>query len=496
MPDKSLAMLDITTRIRLHLVPMVAVGFLSIYAKSVCPFIDTVPLVDVSFVLLALAVGHVTLREILLRAFPMPWRGESVSRHGFYLSAIGWVAVGFAAVVTHAIVYPGFPISSHIKLLTGYWALGAGILAQVEYVMLESYFRRFQNEIPTVMVERITNRLIEGFLLVSVVPTVVMVLMAARRVFEGYSPHGTSVEVGFLGFCFVGSSLFMSWSYGSALREDCKRIVSGLEKVRDGQFSAVRVDSPRLDELGLIAGGINEMAEGLVLRERIRDAFGRFVDPAVAAQVINAFHTSIDQKVQLEGRRVEVTVLMADLRGFTPLAETMAPEELTELLNAYFAEMVAAVHAHGGMVDKFIGDAVMAVFGLGGEQDHALTAVRCAIEMRSRLADFNAGRSEADRLSNGIGLHVGEVVAGLIGSPDRLEFTVIGRAVNVAARLEAQARTPRPPILMSAAVAERLAGRLDVVSTGAIYLKGLADEVQTFAPAGIAVEEERVGCST
>lgn len=483
----SLARLGLATRLRLHLGPMAAVGFLSIYAKSVCPFIDSVPFLDVSEVLLVLAVAHVVMREALFLVFPSPWGRESMARHGFHLSVIGWVTMGFAAVATHAIVYPGFPISSHLKLLSGYWALGAGILAQVEYVMLESHFRsfRFCSEAPTVVVERIASRLMEGFLVVSVVPTLVMVLMAVRMMFEGNPHHGLSIEVGFLGFCFVASALFMSWRYGSALREDCDRIVSGLEDVRDGRFASVKVDSSRLDELGLVAGGINEMAVGLALRERIRDAFGRFVDPAVAAEVINAFDSGNEGRVHLDGRRVEATVLMADLRGFTPLAESMDPEELTRLLNGYFAEMVAAVHAHGGMVDKFIGDAVMAVFGLGGEADHTLAATRCALEMRTRLARFNQERGEADQLDNGIGLHVGEVVAGLIGSPDRLEFTVIGRAVNMAARLEAQARPPRPPILMSAAAAQRLAGHLDLVPTGAVHLKGVSEPVETFSPMAV-----------
>ncbi len=487
MPTPTLADLDVRTRIKLHLGPMVAVAFLSIYARSVCPFIDTVPFVQVSEVLLILALGHVVMREVLFRVFPSPWGRESAARHGFYLSVIGWVSMGGAAVATHAIVYPGFPLSSHLKLLSGYWALGAGILAQVEFVMLESHFRGRHRGAPPVATERIANRLMEGFVVVSVVPTVVMVLMAARMTIGGYSHHGLSVEVGFLGFCFVASALFMSWQYGSALREDCKRIVSALGDVRDGRFSEVRVESSRQDELGLVAGGINEMADGLVLRERIRDAFGRFVDPAVATQVIDAFQSGgeDDGRVRLDGRRVEVTVLMCDLRGFTPLAESMDPEELTRLLNGYFAEMVAAVHAHGGMVDKFIGDAVMAVFGLCGEADHVLAAVRCALEMRTRLARLNLGQGDAPQLDNGIGLHVGVAVAGLIGSPDRLEFTVIGNVVNMAARLESQARSPHPPILMSAAAAARLNGALQVVSIGTIPLKGMTEPVALFAPAEV-----------
>ncbi|MBF0562254.1 MAG: amidotransferase 1, exosortase A system-associated [Alphaproteobacteria bacterium] len=483
--DMSLARLDSVTRLRLHLGPLVAVAFLSIYAKSVCPFIDSVPFVKVSTVLLILAAGHLIMRELLFFVSPHPIGRESAARHGFHLSVIGWVSMGGAAMMAHAIVYPGFPVSSHLKLLSGYWALGAGILAQVEFVILESHFRNFRHEAPKERGERIANRLMEGFTMISVVPVLVMVLMAARMEFEGQHDHGLSIEIGFLGFCFVVSALFMSWGYGNTLREDCNRIVSSLDDVREGRFSAVKLDSSRLDELGLVAAGINEMASGLVLREQIRDAFGRFVDPAVATQVINAFHPGHEGRVHLEGRRVEVTVLMADLRGFTPLTEAMDPEALTRLLNGYFAEMVAAVQAHGGMVDKFIGDAMMAVFGLGMDTDHTLAAVRCAMEMRTRLVQFNLGQSETGKLANGIGLHVGEVVAGLIGSPDRLEFTVIGSAVNVAARLEAQARPPLPPILMSAAAAERLAGRLDLVSTGAISLKGVSGAVGTFAPAGI-----------
>ncbi|WP_173981807.1 adenylate/guanylate cyclase domain-containing protein [Magnetospirillum sp. SS-4] len=469
-------------RFRLHLGVVATTVFLAIYAKSVCPFIATVPFQRVALVLLALSLLHVVLREALLRAFPRPWKRESVARHGFHLSVIGWLIMGGAAVVTHAVIYPDFPAASHAKLLAGYWALGAGILAQVEFVAMETHFRSFHTETAAATVEHISRRLTEGFLVVSVVPTLVMVLMGIRMVYEGYAHPGVAVEVGFLGACFIAAALYMSWRYGRALKQDCQAIVAGLGNVRNGRFTEVRVDASRPDELGLVAGGINEMAAGLALRERIRDAFGRFVDPTVAAHVIDQFSHDGGAGIHLEGRRIEVTVLMADLRGFTPLAESMEPEQLIALLNGYFAEMVAAVHSHGGMVDKFIGDAVMAVFGLGGEPGHTLAAVRCAQDMQVRLGRFNRDRPEACRLTNGIGLHVGEVVAGLLGSPDRLEFTVIGNAVNLAARLEAQARAPRPPILMSAAAAARLDGLVPLAPQGSIRLKGVSEEVEAFSP--------------
>lgn len=485
MSQVTLAALGPALRLRLHLGVVAAAAFLAIYAKSVCPFIATVPFTRISLVLLALSLLHVILRESLLRAYPRPWGKESIARHGFHLSVIGWLVMGVVAVATHAVLYPDFPVASHAKLLSGYWAMGAGILAQVEFVAMETHFRRFHTEAPAVTAERISRRLMEGFLVVSVVPTLVMVLMGARMVYEGYAHPGVAVEVAFLGACFIAAALYMSWRYGTALKQDCEGIVTSLKEIQDGKFSEVRVDASRPDELGLVAGGINDMAAGLALRERIKDAFGRFIDPGIAAHVIDQFSRDGRDGVHLEGRRIEVTVLMADLRGFTPLAESMEPEELIALLNGYFAEMVAAVHAHGGMVDKFIGDALMAVFGLGGEADHTLAAVRCAQDMQARLARLNQGHPSTRQLTNGIGLHVGEVVAGLLGSPDRLEFTVIGNAVNLAARLESQARAPRPPILMSAAAAARLAGRMEVTSQGALKLKGVTEEVETFSPGSI-----------
>jgi adenylate cyclase len=484
MTALTLAALGRPLRLRLHFGVVVAAAFLAIYAKSVCPFIATVPFQQVALVLMALSVFHIGLREVLLRAFPSPWGHETVARHGFHLSVIGWLIMGLVAVMAHAIIYPDFPAASHAKLLSGYWAMGAGILAQVEFVAMETHFRRFQAESAAVTVERISRRLMEGFLVVSVVPTLVMVLMGVRMVYEGYAHPGVAVEVAFLGLCFIAAAIYMSWRYGSALRDDCAGIVASLKDVKDGRFTDIRVDASRPDELGLVAGGINEMAAGLALRERIKDAFGRFVDPQVAAHVIAQFGDNDETGVHLEGRRIEVTVLMADLRGFTPMAESMEPEDLIALLNGYFAEMVASVHAHGGMVDKFIGDALMAVFGLGGEADHTLAATRCAVDMQTRLADFNRGLAEGRKLVNGIGLHVGEVVAGLLGSPDRLEFTVIGNAVNLAARLEAQARSPRPPILLSAAAARRVGGGIELVPQGALRLKGVSEEVEIFSPAG------------
>ncbi len=362
-----------------------------------------------------------------------------------------------------------------------------GSPSQLEYIGLEQFVRTTEGETPAAILGRMAPRLIEGYAIFTIVPAAVTVLMAFRFVYEGYAHLGVALEVMFLGVSFVAAALFVAWRYGQALRQDCDRILEALDMVTQGYYD-VRLDASRPDELGRVAGSINDMAQGLMLRERIREAFGRFVNPQVAEAFI-ARHAVGGREVKLGGQRRVVAVLLSDLRDFTPLSENLEPEALTTLLNDYFSEMVAAIQNQGGMVDKFMGDAIMAVFGLGEEKaDSAAAAVAAALEMRSRLAGFN--RAQRDRgqptLENGIGIHFGEVVAGYIGSADRLEFTVIGPTVNLAARLEDQTKPPHPPLLFSADVAERAKGVAQIRHVGRAALKGVGGKIDLYT----AVVEE------
>jgi adenylate cyclase len=219
------------------------------------------------------------------------------------------------------------------------------------------------------------------------------------------------------------------------------------------------------------------------LRERIREAFGRFVSPEVAHEFIEKYARE-GRQAELGGKKCDVVILFSDLRDFTPLSESLPPERLIDVLNGYFTEMVGAIRENGGMVDKFIGDAVLAVFGLTNpvsESETANSAVRAAVEMRRRLASYNEKlRSEGIELKAGIGIHAGEVVAGYLGSAERMEFTVIGHNVNVAARIESQAKAPKPPLLFSAEVAKRLGPDLPVQEAGTAALKGVGEEMMLF----------------
>jgi adenylate cyclase len=184
-------------------------------------------------------------------------------------------------------------------------------------------------------------------------------------------------------------------------------------------------------------------------------------------------------------------VLFTDLVGFTPLSAELEPQELFALLNRYFEAIAAAVIAEQGLLDKFIGDALMAEFGVPrsrGDAAEALAAVRAALAMRASLERLNQELIAAGRppLRQGIGLHFGEVIAGNLGSSQRLEFTVIGASVNVASRLEGLTRQfPQHPILISGSVLALLPGQLEVEPLGAHPLKGWPEPVEVFGLIGL-----------
>ena len=228
-------------------------------------------------------------------------------------------------------------------------------------------------------------------------------------------------------------------------------------------------------------------------RRRLRRTFERYVAPGVVAEILS---DPASAQGILRGRLLEVTVLMSDLKGFTSLTQERSAAGESELhvrqLNDYLGAMVEVVTAHGGTIDKFIGDAVMAVFGSPvsrGVVVEAGAAVRCAIAMRQALAGLNAdwSRRGIARLDNGVGLASGMVMVGQIGSPRRMEFTVIGDTVNLAARLESVTRQVQEAVLFDAATAALLVddSGLAVSSLGPQAVKSLGEvEVFTAVVAG------------
>ena len=224
-------------------------------------------------------------------------------------------------------------------------------------------------------------------------------------------------------------------------------------------------------ELGLLQAGFNRMAEGLRERERIREAFGTYVDPDVAEHILD------EGANVLEGEELEVTLMFLDVRDFTAFAEDSPPREVVSTLNRLFERAVPIVREHGGHVDKFVGDGLLAVFGAPRRStDHAERAFAAACEIAKAVTD-----EFGDKLAIGIGLNTGSVVAGNIGGAGRLEFSVIGDAVNVAARIESATRETGDTILVSEDTKAKLSGDTDLAERPGIELKGKSEPVTLHA---------------
>ena len=216
------------------------------------------------------------------------------------------------------------------------------------------------------------------------------------------------------------------------------------------------------DEVGQLAEAFNGMIEGLALNRRYHSLLEQVADPAVAQALIAG-------GVGLRGEKRPVTVLFCDIRGFTTLSASMEPAEVIEMLNEHMTAMTRVVYEHGGVVDKFVGDLVMAVFGAPqSKPDDCAHAVRCALSMVEERRLLN-GRSQW-KLSIGLGIATGEAVAGCMGSPDRLDYTVLGERVNLAARLCGEARPDE--ILADDATATGAADTADFRPAGPLMLKG------------------------
>ena len=759
--ELTLASVGLGMRIRMHLIAAVAVVFLSIYGRVVCPFVDSVDVFRLVAGLCAVGLAQICLRELLYGLFPRPWGKASLARHGMYIATLSWIVAGLIAMALHMYLYPGFPLGSHVKLLTGYWALGGGILSQLEFNMLERYLRPRlgARALEAQSVEHITRRLMESYAVFTVVPSMILVLAVFRQVHEGYGTIGEAVEVTFVGLVFVAAALIVAWRYGSALNEDCRSIRDALGDVGDGQFK-VSLDSSRPDELGLVARGITDMGHGLALREQreiklleITSAFSdelhldrlltvitvgatellgaersslylydeardqlwtpvaeglsgdgiylakdaglagaaftnqeiinladvgqdpRFnadmdrqtgfetrnmlcmpvvtkagkhlgviqvlnrVDGAfderdeqrlrsVAAQAATALENarlfedvlnlknydesilkslsngviSVDPDFKLTkvnaaaervlgwtesslvgrdlhdvfdaenawltdtattvrerrtaehaldvdivtrpGHRVSVnisvvpltdiaddfigmllivedlsaekrvrgtmsrympkavvdqvldghrdvldgtaqtmTLLFTDIRSFTNISETIGPRATVTMLNEYFTEMVDILDRHDGILDKYIGDAIMALFGVpfSGANDER-NAVDAANGMMHALEQLNLRRRALGQapLMHGIGVNTGDAVAGSIGSPKRMDYTVIGDAVNLTARIESTTKNYGTPILISDATLNCLPSKEHFREVDKLRVKGKTEPVTLY----------------
>lgn len=254
-----------------------------------------------------------------------------------------------------------------------------------------------------------------------------------------------------------------------------------LEQVATGNYGVeVKVDSK--DEFGLVAESLNKMILGLQQRENLKGALARYVSQEVTDSVLNTGAAAV------RSERKKITILFADVRGFTSLSEKITPEEMVELLNTYLEKMIDSIFNHKGYLNKFMGDGLMAVFGAERDDPYQEeNAILAALDMRKALDELRQkwrAEGRIDRVQDlhiGIGINTGVAIVGNIGSSRRMEFGVIGDSVNLASRLESATKEMNNvDMLVSEYTYVAVRSRFAFRSCGDIRVKGKADPIMTY----------------
>jgi len=421
--------------------------------------------------------GHETTLEAWSAAARLPL--ELLRRPSLY--AIGAAGAAAADIVLAALLgRPGF----HAALLFPTSYLLYLYSAVLRYIALELSMRPVLEAIGEQLPEASPPPSARVSLHRRLLATVPMVSWGTGIVVAGLVTDDTRAldTIGLAGVTAIAVtavvSIWLSLVLADAVSAPVIDLRDATRRVGAGDL-AVRVPVVSTDETGELAASFNAMVSGLAERERLREAFGAFVDPALTERVVA-------EGTDLRGEMVDVSVLFLDVRGFTAFAERAAAHDVVARLNALYEAVVPVILGHGGHANKFIGDGLLAVFGaLERHADHAARAVAAAREI-ARLVRHGA----AGDLRVGVGVNSGRVVVGTIGGGGRRDFTVIGDAVNTAARVEAATRLTGDDVLITETTLRALGPHVHgFEERPSVPLEGKAATVRLYAPRPDSREE-------
>jgi len=272
----------------------------------------------------------------------------------------------------------------------------------------------------------------------------------------------------------MAAALVLSLLIANGLSIPLRELVEGTEAIRSGNFQ-VKVPVRSRDEIGELAKSFNEMAEGLAQKEIYRTVLNMVADEKVAQALVNG-------QLALGGELREITVLFCDIRGFTAMTENMPPEEVIEMLNEHMTALTWIVKQHHGVLDKFVGDLLMAIFGAPvSHENDTLNAARCALRMIQERQRLN--ETSRHPLEIGISIATGKVVAGCMGSVDHLNYTVLGDRVNLASRLCDHAGPGQ--VVIDQNTCDKLGQEASTVPLPALNLKGFRENIIAYELKGI-----------
>ena len=415
------------------------------------------------------------LDSVRRRLVHLPWFGAAISGTAWFMGAVVFlVSLSLAGKPMSAQLFWHLPISFGVS---GFIATTQSFFL-IEWTSQWGLFRLFfRNARPDRLegIHPISLRM-RGFMWAvsaSICPIGSLLLLLFAPPSPGTNPQSFGVFVAVIGVAFA---LFSALLIGRSVAKPVDELRAAAQAVTQGQLD-VQVPLRRADEFGALIGEFNHMVTELREKERLRQTFGAHVGRRAAEEILT-------RDPGLGGTEQIITVMFVDIRSFTARSAHLSPTKAVGLLNEFLRVMVEAVEGeHGGMINKFLGDGFMALFGISrDDNNHADKALAAAQSIQQTLQRLNAERAARgeDAIQIGIGINTGPAIVGSIGSPDRMEFTVIGNTVNVASRIEALNKTLGTSLLLSKETRTAIRTNLQLRALPPQPVKGVDQPVEIF----------------
>ena len=257
------SLLDFKTRVWIYLLSFCSIIFLQTFCTNVCPFIDGLQHDKLFRNLFIIFILQLVYREFLYTYFKESRKNLSLPRQAYFLSIISWILAGFSAFILHNILYPDFPLSSHFRIFSSYLTLGAGILAQLEYIIFEKRYKELsKDKVFTIFNEKISQRIIETFLIFTITPIITILLIIGRYNHDNIIDSQVTLEVFYIGLLLIISAVILAISFGKILKEDTKIIIGNIKNIENGKYENTSIIN-RPDELGEISYAMRNMSSSI-----------------------------------------------------------------------------------------------------------------------------------------------------------------------------------------------------------------------------------------
>ena len=287
----------------------------------------------------------------------------------------------------------------------------------------------------------------------------------------------------------IALGIAMAFALGRRITNPINNLVDASRAIGKGEYT-FKFKERRHDELGLLMDAFNEMAEGMLEKSQVKNALSRYVSPGVARKILSNLST-----VELDSKEVEGTVLFADIVGFTQIAEKTQPEALIAMLNKYFSLITYACTINHGTVDKYLGDGVMLIFGAPEpDEEHVFNTMVCALLAQKLIAHESEQRTQQGEFSVKfkIGMNTGSMLAGNMGSKERMEYTVVGDTVNLASRLCGITNGGQIVMSREMYMFDGIRERIVAGEYQSIRLRGISEPVSTYLLEGLIADLQEI----